>query len=417
MSTNAVTKFIVNTTDLSGVFLPLSIGTSITGTTGFISNSNDLSNIFAKYIYGTNTNISGNTKFVVNNSNFSNKDLNVVFQPYKNFSNYTILNASTGYTNTAYSYWTSGCSISQTGQYAVIASFSAPNETGPGAVYYTNNYGVSWTISTGFPTSNFFPRGIKITPDGLYCILVNTYGGVNEDVYFSSNYGASFTKTTNYLPTTYFMNNLVISNNGQKVIVVGPNNTDIYSSSNSGNTWSTINISGSSLLNFNNICTESTFTTFYMTSNNGIYKSTNGGSSWSSISGSFGIPSISSLPTWNGCAMSTDGVRIVLASYGGAIYFSTNSGSSFLTINSLPTSGLWYAAAITYDGSAIAVGLINSNILYISYNSGTTWITYNSSISSSYYVDTIAIQNKLLLVTTISKVFYSYQGLVYKSSY
>ena len=399
----------VNLTDLSYVFLPLSKGTKRTSAINFRYKNIDLSEIFATYIYGTNTNIPTQSYLQLNKM-----DLTSIFQPYKDFTKFTLLTGSNGYIDGSNNYWTSGCSISQTGQYAVIAIFNTSGSSGK--VYNTNNYGVNWYLSTvnNIPTGRTLnPRGIKMTPSGEHSIFVNVFSQTNDDVYYSSNFGTTFNKTTADLPTTYFMNNIVISSNGTNVLVVTPINKNIYLSTNSGTSWQTIEITSANI-NYNNICTESSFTTFYSTTSSGVYKSTNGGSIWTSIT----ISNVPTNTTWKGCAMSSDGVIIVLGVYGGGVYLSRNSGSSFNLISDLPNNANWNSIAITYDGSTIIASRSDSNILYISYNAGIKWITDETSISTSYYVDTCAIQNKLLLVTTIQTgAGYLNSSNVYKSFY
>ena len=108
--------------------------------------------------------------------------------------------------------------------------------------------------------------------------------------------------------------------------------------------------------------------------------------------------------------MTKDGTKVLVGKNPGGLYYSTDSGTNFKLIESVPTDAEWYCSAISTDGKYLAAGISkgltsldsgNGGGLYMSSDSGATWIRYTASpLNSTLRVDSIAIQNNLLILTT-----------------
>jgi photosystem II stability/assembly factor-like uncharacterized protein len=312
------------------------------------------------------------------------------------------------------SYWSGGISISSNGQYAIFSTYgaypSSDRKTG-GEVYYTKNYGINWILSTGLPTTYFLPRKPTMSSTGEYCVVGNVYNNDDESIYYSRDYGKSFTKVSN-LPTTNYYESLCISDSGNTIIAVGQQTSNIYVSTDGAKNWTPTQVGGKK--DFWEIASTSSAGLCYLATSFGIYKSENTREKWINIStpttpsplSTYGLPK----GVYRTCCMTKDGKKILVGQNPGGLYYSTDSGTSFKLIESVPQSAEWYCSAISTDGKHIAAGIskgLNSTVsgdgggLYMSSDSGATWIKYTASpLNSTLRVDSIAIQNNLLILTT-----------------
>ena len=111
---------------------------------------------------------------------------------------------------------------------------------------------------------------------------------------------------------------------------------------------------------------------------NSVYTSTNSGATWSTTGPAFQL-------LWGSVASSADGRKLVAAVYAssvvqsngvdvyfdGPIYTSADSGNTW-TMTSAP-SNHWQSVASSADGNTL-VAAVSSGLIYTSTNSGTTWI-------------------------------------------
>jgi len=103
-----------------------------------------------------------------------------------------------------------------------------------------------------------------------------------------------------------------------------------------------------------------------------ILVSTNSGATWSS-SNSLGY-------YINSLASSADGLTLLTASSSiGRSYTSSNGGQAWMS-NSVPNNGFWLAAAVSADGTRLAIAGStaasgNGRWIYSSSDSGATWIS------------------------------------------
>ncbi|HVU08768.1 MAG TPA: hypothetical protein VHG89_09520 [Verrucomicrobiae bacterium] len=157
---------------------------------------------------------------------------------------------------------------------------------------------------------------------------------------------------------------VVSSVDGLKLAAIGDD--AIYTSTNSGNSWISNNIPN---LNWTDIASSADGNKLIIVSYNGfIYLSTNSGQAWKSPMG------INPNKSWFSVASSADGTKL-MASYqnglGGGIYTSTNSGNSWVS-NSVPNLFLRSVASSADGDKLIAVG---DSVIYTSTNSGNTWVS------------------------------------------
>ena len=162
--------------------------------------------------------------------------------------------------------------------------------------------GVTWTSSTGAPTSSFY-FAIASSPSGQYVAATTSLGAV----YLSQNYGVSYTKTLAY-NTLY--SSLVCSNSGAITIsAIG----SMYKSTDMGQTWYTFgDITGGGL---SYISADSTTTNMIALYGGTVVLTNNGGAHWYTPS-SLAASSFSPQST----ATNSDGTLMAFGTNGNGIY-------------------------------------------------------------------------------------------------
>ena len=303
--------------------------------------------------------------------------------------------------------------MSSTGQYILLAAYDTYTETKAGRLYYSTNYGSTFTLSTGLNTSCQL-RGPSISSNGNYGVIFDVSSTIPV-AYYSSDYGKTFSKMSNP-GSTYFMNHSCISDNGNTVVVAcsvgGTQTKTIFITQNASSlmtaTWLSYNPSGS--LGTTAFCAiNSTASTIYVSTTTTLWKSTNTGTTWTNINTSnIGIPNNSSTYV---TAMTKDGLYIIVAQCTGGVYLSNNSGTSFSAISGLPygnSDSNWAALAISTSGQYMAggfgrgyllSGMFGASPLYYSTNFGKTWSTYDNIYFSGFYINAIQIQYNMILFT------------------
>ena len=115
----------------------------------------------------------------------------------------------TGYTLAGYP---TGCAVSSTGQYMFILTYSG--------VYYSSNYGSTWTLTTSAPASS--STSSITTSNSGSTVLVTSY----QSCYLSTNYGASFSLMSGCLDMSQSSNSAisavsgVVSGDGTNIAVL-----------------------------------------------------------------------------------------------------------------------------------------------------------------------------------------------------
>jgi len=275
--------------------------------------------------------------------------------------------------------------MSSSGQFQTVTVFG--NGYGGGNIYYSTNYGVSWkssrSSSISFPswsTSNFGRwNSVAISSSGQYQVAVDTDSNVGR-VWISNNYGITWVIAINS-PLTW--NGAAISSSGQYVSVTTFISTNIYISKDYGVSFqqsnSAITIWGGVYMS-----ASGQYQCAYNTTDSYIYISKNYGQSW--LQSNFiqtGLGAIS---------MSSSG-QYVITSGPSNIYYSTNYGMDWFPVFTIANA---YGIAMSSSGQYVTLAIFNVGIYTytIPYPSGLQQITYT--------IPTIAISaNTITLPTNI----------------
>jgi hypothetical protein len=181
---------------------------------------------------------------------------------------------------------------------------------------------------------------------------------------------------------SYPLNSVAASADGTKLIAVGSYTPLVFTSTNSGITWISNNVTGNAADSAWKSCASSANGQTLMVGGavGGLYISTNAGAGWFQAS-----------PTnfWTSVASSADGTKLVAVSAGadqegGLIYISTNSGIDWQTNNS-PFS-VWACVASSADGNrliAAAAGqYFGASDIFVTTNAGKAWFQKNTPSNS-----------------------------------
>jgi len=207
-----------------------------------------------------------------------------------------------------YSISFNACALSSTGQYSIACTSSS--------VYYSSNYGYTWTASTTTINNSILSASISDTGNA---IVSTSFTGSTSYIWCSTNYGQTWTQSSNT-----FTGNLIstsISANGTYGIVAVPGSS-LYYSSNGGSSWS---VSNSITANWSSVSISANGTYALATViNGGIYYSINNGQTWA--------VSYSTANPWNSVSLSASGGYALALSYTNGIYYiNTSSGTSWTT--------------------------------------------------------------------------------------
>ncbi|MDP2593248.1 MAG: Ig-like domain-containing protein [bacterium] len=192
---------------------------------------------------------------------------------------------------------------------------------------------------------------------------------------------ASYTWTLNEISTT--ANQFIYNesdDDGSNLIVAFPTlntGTDednifvggrIFTSSDSGTSWTERQPAGATTENWRAIATDADGSNLIAGVMNGrLYTSSNSGTSWAERkpAGDFDYP-------WQSVASDADGSTLVATVHYRDVYISTNSGKNWTTRQPGGASADWILSAVSNDGSFIIVGAYDGR-MYTSSNSGTSW--------------------------------------------
>ena len=251
--------------------------------------------------------------------------------------------------------------MSATGQYQITSTGTA--------MYYSNNYGASWSLATLSNAATGITY-ISMSSSGQYCIASNY--GTTIQFYISSNYGVTWTFTP-YSATSWYFN--AISSTGQyQGIVQYTSGGALYYSTNYGQTftqastpttgsWTGITMSSSGQIQY--ACMSSSY----------IYTSVNYGATW--------LQTGSISANWNGICCSSSGQYVSAIIYNGSIWYSSNYGSTWTQSNatSLAYNDIKCSATGQYQ-----IASVSSGYIYYSTNYGQTWAQSSSSSSNWYHL-------------------------------
>lgn len=226
--------------------------------------------------------------------------------------------------------------------------------------------GQSW--KTNGPAANW--SAIASSADGTK-LAATAYG---DYIYTSANSGATWTRQNGNNNASGYWSSIASSADGTKLVAtVGYtiHNTSpsgfIYTSTDSGVTWSPR--FGSARWSSAASSADGTklVAAIHDSSNGYIYTSTDSGATWSPRA---------VIAQWSSVASSADGTKLAAAVDGGYIYTSANSGVNW-TQQTGSTGQAWSALASSSDGARL-VATTTGGAVYISTDSGVTWVAQNS---------------------------------------
>jgi hypothetical protein len=243
--------------------------------------------------------------------------------------------------------------------YLIAASYNASGAVG---VRYSTNNGVNWNNSTILGAS---PRMIVSSSNGVYMFVpsfsTNVYTSTNSGVSFSSASGNNFTFIASSSDSTF-------------LVALDSTMTSVYKSTDYGQNWSPL--SGISTSNyFTSIAISKSIGgsgyTIAVVDEGNINISQDSGSTWNKVSSFPGSQST----RFYSVACSATGTKMFICSYAnsaGAIYYSTDSGTTWSLGN---TSGIygWYVAITCSDDGNTAYCCLQSNSIWKSTDNGQSW--------------------------------------------
>lgn len=280
-----------------------------------------------------------------------------------------------------------GFAMSATGQYqtACIAS-------GIGTLWYSSNYGRTWTqavAAAGLPINANYAN-VTMSGNGQYQIVgVNSGGGA---IYLSSNYGVTWAALSGLTGSWY---RSALSYNGQyQYISQNVAGGTIHYSSNYGVSWTTVaSVTG----NWFGLCCSSNGQYVSACAYGGLlYYSSNYGITWTA-SANLGNSN------WESICCSASGQYQTAVVYGGVAWYSNNYGVNWIAGT---TTLNWYSVACSASGQ-YQLAVIYGGYAWYSTNYGITW-TQSASLTGNYQFIAMS-QNGMYALTGING------GAVYSS--
>ena len=284
-----------------------------------------------------------------------------------------------------------GCAVSATGQYMTASIYNTPPVSGAN-IYYSTNYGSTWSLATGFLANAAYAR-IGMSGNGQYQIA--SIDTASAALYVSSNYGATWSATSYTIGSSAYGRNGALSYNGQYQYVAIGGTGNIAISSNYGATFAN---STAISTGWSAVCCSTTGQYVFASANGGyLWYSTNYGQTW--------IQSGSASAAWYNICCSASGQYVIAAVTSGYIYYSNNYGVNWTQSSSI--SANWYSVSCSSSGQYVIATAYNGYIYY-STNYGVTWSVSGSA--SAYWQICAMSQNGLYTLAVVNG------GAVYLSS-
>lgn len=230
-------------------------------------------------------------------------------------------------------------SISSTGQYMYLAGYASNSSA---RVHLSSDYGATWTLSSYAPTVSSYPYSISTDDTGQYVVLSTE----EKRILLSSDYGATF---TSIYTGANAVGDVVVTTNGY---IYFCDTANIYRGT-------ITSLSFTATKGLNNLCQSLTVSSdgAYVYSSDGwsLLSSSNFGDTWSTLSG----------VTYNGiyypfvtiASSSSDGsVVAMMSTYYPVV--STNFGGSWRVID---PNEVYYFDAIRVTGSGSRVYMITQS--------------------------------------------------------
>jgi hypothetical protein len=236
-------------------------------------------------------------------------------------------------------------------------------------IYISSDSGATWTVSPGSSSKNW--TSLASSSDGTK--LVAAVGGSGQ-LYTSANSGVSWTLQAASPVANW--HSVASSSDGSKLIAAAYGG-NLYTSVDSGVTWT----ARDSSRQWQSVASSDDGTKLVAAVQAGseyIYTSSNSGLTWTQQ------PAAGSRD-WYSVASSSDGTRLLAGAFNGQLYISSDSGVSWAPHDS---SGQWWAVASSGDGNKLAAvdgsGQIHTSTATILTGSSGLFGPQGSSIQLQY---------------------------------
>ena len=250
-----------------------------------------------------------------------------------------------------------GCAMSATGQYQTVTSTG-----GSGDIYYSKNFGQTWTQSTGLTLQNYVV--VRMSASGQY--QLTGVGSSSSNLYISSNYGVSWSSVSS--PVNQWTA-FAVSASGKYQYAAG-SGTKVYVSSNYGITWNICSTSATAAWS-SLACSSSGQTVIgcINASSGYLYVSNNYGATWTQSGLTAG--------QWTGVACSATGQIMSACIVSGGIYYTTNYGATWSASNA--ATGTWQDICCSASGQYQLACANAGGYVYYSIDNGATWTSTGST--------------------------------------
>ena len=304
-------------------------------------------------------------------------------------------------TNGGSSWWQASSeppNVTGGGRAAIAADGSgvvwSPAGTG---VYYSTNYGSSWTASTGIPAGAFVASD-RVNPKVYYGFSAGT-------CYVSTNGGASFTATATGLPSTGTVSIKALPGVAGDVWVTGGSSTGssgIWHSTNSGTSFTQLSsVSAAINLGFGKSATTGGYLALYAIATvngvQGIFRSDDEGATWTRINdaqhqwGNIGAAITGDLNVYGRVYVGTNGRGIMTGGQSGTSTTSASASagttsaspsiSASTTASSSPTTSTSASSSASASPTVTATGFT----CHVTYTTNSEW--------AGGFTATVAINN------------------------
>lgn len=271
--------------------------------------------------------------------------------------------------------------------------------------------GSIWTQRTTSQTSGW--TGSGVSANGKYSIINGlNYAGNDGYVLYSTNFGVTWNEAASGESGTFSKGSCVSDNGAIMAYTSGTTNT-IRLSTNGGLTFSAVGPTSPTIKEWANICCSSDGSIMYAYDvgnyGNGyqgaIYKSINSGATWSNIGSPASAILTAPATYYASICCSPDGTKVAITvyNYGGGIWISTNSGSTWSEKTGMGSAGGgWYH--LSANQTSLLLVDVN-NALWYSPDWGTTWAQVASN--GSLYRTSISRDGSLALYCNNSRIYVS----------
>jgi photosystem II stability/assembly factor-like uncharacterized protein len=271
-------------------------------------------------------------------------------------------------------YWTSVASSWDGSKLVAVNNGYGTNDEGHGSVFLSTDSGVSWKQGNS-SWGNWI--SVASSADGSKLVASEKEGNQgNPSIHTSTDSGVSWTQQFSIQRSSMQPSysggfsgawlSVASSANGTRLVAVG-NNGPIYTSANSGVSWTEYS-AGNSYKNWTAVASSADGIKLVAVVGNGfIYTSADSGATWTQRGAS---------ENWTSVASSADGSKLVAVVGDGFIYTSTDSGATWTQRG---VSDNWVSVASSTDGSKL-VAITSAGHVWTSTNFGVTWTTAGAGV-------------------------------------